>query len=259
MVSLKHLVREAHKESAHPKIVTGPHTRWLELPEAEQHYSKEAIEHVIRVLTKKHQTKRSGRFSPSALGECHRKVLFSYGDWPQAGYDPDVLDLMGLGNWGHLRWQAEGLTDGWMVQAEIYVADRLFPMGGTMDGVLVDGSVFELKTVNNFIFKQQVDVDDEPKHSHLLQVHAYMRMAKKRLASILYEERSSGQYHEFRVEWDDAIMDELVDLIDLLTGYVEIDELPEMLDECKNLTGRTFKGCPFRKICPKATTVRMPG
>lgn len=254
MVSLKHLYKDAIAEGPqYPKMVIGPHTRWLERPEINQIYSEEAIQHVVRVLRGKAKKQRSGRFSPSALGECRRRVLFGWAGVDQVGEDPDVLDLMGLGSWGHLRWQAEGISAGWMQRGEVWVMDREYPMGGTMDGILADGSIFELKTVHEFVFSKIVDQLNEPKYNHLLQIHAYMRMSRRDMASLVYEARSTGQYHEYRVKRDPDISRAVREEIELLTEHTVDGTLPPMIDECVKHTGTVFKRCPYRKHCPSAS------
>lgn len=255
MSSLKSMLNQ--EKRGDQLIVTAPHTAWLETPEIEQSYSEEAIAHVVRVLRGEHKRERTKRFSPSSMGECNRRVVFGYVGAPRLGEDPDNLDLMGLGNWGHLRWQAEGLSQGWLTRAEVWSMDRAYPAGGTLDGVLLDGSIFELKTTRSQLFTKIVDRENEPNFHHLLQVHAYMRFTRRSKASIVYEARDSGQFHEFRVQRDPDISKIVAELLEELTQYVADDELPPMLDDCEMRRGDYYKRCPFRKYCPTATRASL--
>src|SRR3954454_7159251 len=132
---------------ASPLFVTGPHTEWMERPEEEQIYSPEAIRFVGDVMAGKYARPRAGRFSPSSIGKCPRRLLFGFAGAPQVGENPDSSDLKGLGKWGHLRWQAEGLSMGWMEAGEVWTFDPVRRVGGSIDGMNADDSVFELKTV----------------------------------------------------------------------------------------------------------------
>lgn len=255
MSTLKTLLKQATRDE--PLFLTAPHAQWLEMPESEQVYSERAIAHVVSAMRGRYKRERSGRFSPSALGLCMRRGLFGYAGAPQQGENPDILDLMGLGNWGHWRWQAEGLSSGWLSKAEVWSVDREYPVGGTLDGLNSDDSIFELKTTRSQLFTKIVDREGEPKYDHLLQVHAYMRMTRRNKASLVYEDRDSGQFHEFRVVRDPDISRAVRELFEELTQFVRDDALPPMLDECEMRRGLVYGRCPYRTFCPTATRVTL--
>lgn len=260
MTSLKSMIRAANTDA--PSLYVAPrHARWLEQPENEQIYSAEAIQFVADALAGKFLTERSGRVSASSLGECPRKVLFGYAGAPKLGEDPDSQDLMGLGKWGHLRWQAEGISAGWIdgpapnYGAELFYKGDL--AGGTVDAVMVDDSIFELKTVHTFVYSRIVEREREPKRNHLLQVNCYFLLRGKegQIASIVYEDRSSGSFHEFRVRPDRDYIDEVTAMLKQFSSWLEALELPEMLDECQMRVGNVYRNCPFRLYCPKQGNV----
>jgi len=120
--TLKQMRREALR--GNKNVITGPHTRWLETPEEEQIYTPEAIEFVSKALRREFKHSRPGRFSPSAMGECGRKVVFGFAGAPGKQPDIDNQEQMDHGSWTHLKWQAEGLTLGYMTAAEVGRAMR---------------------------------------------------------------------------------------------------------------------------------------
>lgn len=237
--------------------VIPPHTRWLELPQEQQVYTPEALEHAMRVLTRRHQVERGGRFSPSSLGECPRRVLFGYAGAPQIPPDPDQQDLMNMGSRDHLFWQMEGLSAGYLKTAELYAHDPELDLGGSLDGVLVDDSILELKTVRERVYMAVVSKDKCPKYEHLIQFEAYSYLTDMEWGSIVYQNRESGMCFEFRVKTDPRRREQMLQLVETLQGHVEVDDLPQMLHDCEMRVGYTYKSCPFRLYCPTADTVTV--
>lgn len=253
MPTLKELIRSI--EQGDNLVVTYPHARWLEMPEQEQVYSPEAIEHVSKVLRREYKHERSGRFSPSAMGKCPRRIVLGYAGAPQLPPDLDNQEQMDHGSWTHLKWQAEGITMGWMKAAEVWTYSEDLWTGGSMDGDLEDGSNFELKTAGWNVYSKVVTIDHSPNFEALLQDATYKLLADKDWSSIVYEDRSSGQFHEFRYPRDAKLEKEVIRRIRSYQGYVEQDELPPVLPDCEMRVGTEYRRCPFRKNCLKAKTV----
>lgn len=115
---------------------------------------------------------------------------------------------------------------------------------GSMDGVGVhpkwDEFVFELKGWSALI--------DEPKPEHVEQVHRYMLASGIYVASMIYEHKSSQNWREFIVEWDDKIGLRVEEELERLNLAVTNQELPEILHACAQKTG-LYKTCPYRHSC----------
>ena len=192
MPTLKALIEDASAERppGSDLVVTGPHYEWLERLEEEQMPSAKAMAHVVRALLRDFKHERSGRFSPSSMGECARRIVFGYAGAPQLPPDVDNQEMMDHGTISHLKWQIEGLTMGYMQEAEVWVHDPDLMVGGSLDGVLHDGSVFEEKTSSMFVYNKIVLDQKQPKWEHLLQVHTYFLLTGADWASVVYEDRS---------------------------------------------------------------------
>lgn len=256
-----------------PRIVTGPHQAWIETPEFERPYSPRAIAFVADVLAGKYKHERVGRFSPSSMGTCLRRTAFGFAGAPQMGEDPDSIDLMGLGTWGHLRWQAEGMSwppeRPYILDGEVWVHRPELLTGGSMDATLWDGSLFELKTAAFGKFRD-VATANEPYEPHRVQVGVYFILSEAledgpiNDASIVYEERATGQFVEFRYERNERDDRAAAAMLQELGNHVADDTLPEMLPECEERRREgqfsktpQWKICPFRKWCPKATKLKV--
>lgn len=247
MPNLKGLLDSANR--GEKLVVTRYHADWLELPPDLQQYTPEAIQFVADALAGKFKHPRPGRFSPSSLGMCQRRLVFGYEGAPQAGEDLDASDLMGLGTWGHLRWQAEGLSQGYMLEGEVWVHDPDLRTGGSMDANLQDNSVFELKTTRTKLYNKFVVQDQAPKWEHQLQFGAYALISGRTWGSIVYEDRANGSFHEFRVEMSGELEKAVLREIGELNAWLEKERRPLILDDCEMRTGYVYRSCPYRKYC----------
>lgn len=253
MTSLKNLVKAAH--SGHELVVTGPHTEWIEMEETQQIYSDAAIEHVRKALKREYKVARIGRFSPSSVGKCSRRLAYGYAGAPQIPFDIDTTEIVDHGTWTHLKWQAEGLTMGYMTGVEQWIEDADLMIGGSTDASLYDESVFELKSAAPSVFSRVVLTNGAPMEENLDQATIYMMLLGADWTSLVYEDRAYGGFHEFRIQMDSHRERRLIKLLTRLRAMVEADELPEPLDDCVMRQGKVFKGCPYRKVCHKLNTV----
>ena len=258
-MDLKRMVQTAQEleargpESQDPMAklyVVSRHTKWLELTEEDQVYSEEALDWAMKLLRRDFKYTRSGRYSPSSIGECNRRVVLGYNGAPQDPFDLDSLDLMSMGTRDHFWWQLEGITMGWIVEAEAWRHVPDLRLGGSLDAIMADDSIFELKTVISSKYSRILR-EGSPLHAHVLQVHAYFLLSGLRWASIVYQSRDTGDFYEFRVEHDQSVENELMGLLTKLDRYVDADELPEILDDCEMRTGTIYKQCPVRSECLK--------
>lgn len=250
---LTDLVRAA--SSPDRLYVTGPHSEWMERPEEEQVYSKEAIEHVQLALSGAYKVNRVGRFSPSGIGKCPRALAYGYAGAPQAPFDAELVEIMDNGTWLHLKWQAEGLSAGYMSKVEAWVEDKDLLIGGSVDAILSDGSVFELKSAAPSVFNRIVLDQGSAGEENLMQADTYMMLLGASHTSVVYEDRAYGNFHEFREPADADRERRIVKRLKSLKSMVENDELPEPYDDCVMKVGKRFKGCPYRKVCHKLDTV----
>lgn len=255
-MDVKGFYTEALKE--HDLIVAPHHYRWLEKLEWERQLSDEALDFVRDALAGKYERPRTGRFSPSSMGVCDRKLVFGFQGAPQVPDDLDAPDLMGLGKWGHLRWQAEGITNGWIAGAEVWTINPGLRVGGSIDAMLYDDSVFELKTIHPYKYTKVVQDAGEPLREHLIQFGTYTVLEGVSMGSIVYEDRSSGNFHEFRVEADDKLAKTVTDTIERVNNHEADGTLPKPLNECAAKRGQTYKQCSFREHCLKLHRSKKP-
>jgi hypothetical protein len=190
-----------------------------------------------------------GRFRPSSIhNECDRFLALSYFGAEQVPFDRRSYSYMSNGTWGHLRWQAAGLSQGFLTDVEYFISSKDFPIWGSMDGRKGSEYGFELKTTGSWPYRRVLE--QGPSMSHLIQVNAYMLLSGLKKFSIVYENRDSMDFHEFVVEKDDVIVASLKDRLSGILKRVEKKELPGMHHECVDMSGPRFNECQFRSVCP---------
>lgn len=259
-----------------------PVTEWVhQWRESEQEPSEWAIKTVAESLMSDVLSGRrsdgSGRFRPSMIGnECQRAQVFSYLGFDQVASRQEWQQMADAGSWLHYKWQYEGLAAGWLVESEIQIEVPEWQLKGAVDGLCIDDSIFELKTLGTDKYmgrKHTTPVSkwETPMRDHIRQVHAYMHATDTREASIVYVDRDSNAFREFRVHWDPVIFEELDAFIKSMQETIRNKSLPPILAGCeqvmfslknpgvldgnpsKTAAGRRFNFCSFREVCEHAT------
>jgi hypothetical protein len=227
--------------------ITSRHDRWLGL-HADDPFPEPVAQWVAGQLVRP-QRDRSVTFSASATGRCERQQVLRFIDHPeQTSFDPQMNHRFQVGDWGHLRWQAQGLSAGWLREAEVAVALPEFGLSGTVDGITDLDGVFEFKTIRHPGFNAVLK-DGEAKFDHILQVTAYLMATGLRRASIIYESTFSGEWKEFVIDYDPDLAWLVTATLERMADAVAAKELPEPLEDCTYKQGSVYAQCPYRKDC----------
>lgn len=229
--------------------ITPRHEKWL-AENSNPKYSDLALGFAAQVLRSDvgGNRRRSTLFRSSALGSCERKQLFQANKVVGLDYiDSDLSNIFATGNFMHLKWQMAGLTEGWLSIAEYAVESKEYSFGGTLDGILYDGSLFEYKSINPRGFSNVCEYG--PKKDHILQAHGYMWLANLPAVSFVYEDKGSGDWREFRMDRDPEIEAEIVGIIQGLTVHHKEETYPEPLKKCVEKEGYIYRQCAFREVC----------
>ena len=216
--------------------------------------SEEVAKKVLEILAPAEHD-RSGHFHPSQLYECQRKQIFDFynvkGDTIQKSYNPTLQNLFNDGHFRHLRWQIMLMNAGVLTDVEVKVSIPEKRLGGSADGInSEEGWIFELKGTSQF--KQVSQRGAMP--AHIKQVHAYMLASGYNSALIVYECKSSQEWVEIEVSRDEKIIQEIEEILTSLNHVIDTGEMPEVLHECQNKTGK-FNSCPYSSKCLRVSQV----
>jgi len=226
--------------------ITMRHDKWL-ANNPNISYPDLVVQVGMKELLSKQRDRRK-HFSASSAGDCQRKQIFTYIGLPRKKIESSLVNIFHTGNFIHLKWQLAGLTEGWLTDIEIPLISAEFPVRGTMDGIVWDGSGFEFKSINDNGYKSVMQFG--PKKAHINQVHAYMFLGGYKSFSVVYENKNNGEWREFRVHRDEKIIDALKTEWSQLENSVVTETLPQPLNECKQKEGM-YRMCPFKDTCLK--------
>lgn len=248
MPSLKDLMKAVKNDLP----VTLRHERWL-AENANAHYSPEALQFAQDVLSGAiggHRYRQQS-FRSSGQGSCRRKRVFAFiGMQPLPDNDTARTVFLHTGSFMHLKWQMAGLTAGWLTQAEVPAYNPVLNLTGTMDGLVYDGSLFEFKSINHRGFGWVMK--EGPKPDHLMQTTAYEALDPEiEATSVVYEDKDTGEWREFRSPRDPQRMGEFVRELEDLNRHITSQQLPPILPDCSTQEGRVYRQCPFRDRCLK--------
>jgi hypothetical protein len=226
-------------------VVSRRHEEWLALSDHPV-YSHEALAFAQRQLHAKDRL-RQGTVSASSLGSCARAQQFIFLGMPKLQPEVQSLARMLNGSFMHLRWQMGGISAGWLHAVEVPVGTNPLRLSGTMDGIVYDGSVLELKSINRNGFGRVQTFG--PLVGHLFQMATYMLCTKRTKGVFIYECKDTQEYKEIVVNRDDLPMSEAERKAVALWDSIEKKVLYEPLDKCIDRQGYIYNSCPFRDRC----------
>lgn len=252
------------------------HLAWLARPPRDRVPTEAALDHALRSLRGDDIPLRVGtqkqRFSASSVGgahgvgfSCHRATLFHFIGAPKIPPTPQELMNMEMGSSLHLAFQIEGISAGYITSCETWDYDEAWRYGAKDDGILYDGSLLELKFVKATKFNDILRGNRQyrqlpgPLHAHLLQMIGIMYLKGLTHGSLVYVNKENGESEEYRIAYDEELRNELFTLLVDLNDWVNLNELPTMLDGCSAnpmaRQGYMATHCEYRDYCPHVRTV----
>jgi hypothetical protein len=237
---------ETIKLSAEDLIVSHRHDAWVVRNDAHPVYTPRALAFAQHQMSAGDRV-REGTVSASALGECQRAQQFTYLGMRKLPPDAKNAAKMQNGSFMHLRWQMEGLSEGWLAEAEVPVPTNKYRLAGTLDGVLYEGSVLELKSINMNGFSRVQTFG--PLFPHLYQMATYMLTTGRSRGVFLYECKDNQEYKEIIVTPDDLPMKEAEEQAQALWEATEGQDLKDPLNDCMDRKGWKYNSCPYRDRC----------
>lgn len=192
---------------------------------------------------------REGSFSASGAGQCLRRRQLAYLGYKQIKPNEQTMNIFANGDYVHLRHQVAGLMDGYLLGAEVSVAQEHYHLTGTMDGVVDDESVGEYKSINSRGFATVTAYG--PKEEHEEQTHSYMLASGRDKTRIVYENKDTQELKEFLVQQKPEVTAKVIKDLEILNEARVNQELLPMQEDCAAGKG-AIKSCPYRTVCPLA-------
>lgn len=206
-------------------------------------------------LKRERKQKEIGRYYPSEIGNCIRKIWYSY-KYPM-DVDPDRLKLFELGDLLH-RFILEVLKSERNVDS-IKFLDSETPLKMQQKDFLISGRLDDIviaKDAGKKIIIEVKSVKDirstlKPNIIHVMQVQFYMHATGIYNGIILYVDKTNLKTKAFEVEYDEKHSLDILERFQILHELLVKDILP--IDEAKksNETNWMCNMCEYKVKCDK--------
>jgi CRISPR/Cas system-associated exonuclease Cas4 (RecB family) len=209
---------------------------------------------IMRFIETERRPKSIGRYYPSEIGSCLRKVWYSY-KYPVATA-PELLKVFHLGNIMHEFVVAVLRSE---KNKEVDLLKSEFPLRIDGDGFVVSGRVDDLILVKEsgkswvVEVKSTKDIDyvEKPDERHLMQLQLYMHAAGVHNGMVLYIDKTDLRSKVFPEEYSGekakAIMQRFGELHQLLSNNL----LPPPEAKKKEETQWMCRYCEYAEKCGK--------
>lgn len=212
-------------------------------------------EMVTRYIERESGYRKSvGRYYPSEIGGCMRKIWYSY-FYPKE-IQPELLKIFEMGNMLHdfvvKVLQSEKNKDVELLQSEfpLKIETPDFTISGRVDDlVLVKASgktiVVEVKSTKG------LDYVKEASEGHVMQLQLYMHATGIHNGIVLYVDKGNLQSKQFSVEYDEGKVGQIMERFGQLHRLLSSKLLP--MDEAKKDSKKLWlcRYCEYADKCEK--------
>lgn len=212
---------------------------------------------ITRHIARKRRPKQVGRYYPSEIGGCLRKVWFSY-RMPR-DKDPETVKIFHIGNMFH-DFVAEVLKseknpDIRLVGEEVpfTIEDGDFTVSGRVDDIVMAEGDKE-KILVEVKSTKMVDILNGPKDTHVKQLQMYMYAMKIFRGLILYVEKNTLKTREFDVEYDQNMVNGIMKRFRALHASLKSGAIPPAEARENGDMRWMCKYCDYYDECRRAET-----
>ncbi len=207
-------------------------------------------------LKRERKPKGIGRYYPSEVGYCLRKVFYSY-KYPKE-IKPDLLKIFEMGNIVH-DFVVEVLESEKNSHVELLKSE--FPFKEEIDDFIISGRIDNLILLKKNGKKILVEVKstsdigyiESPKPHNVIQLQLYMHYMGIKDGILLYVGKKDLQSRVFTVEYDEKEAKKIIKRFKKLHGKLTKNEVPDP-------EGRMFKDmdwmcrfCEYKDRCYEET------
>ena len=207
-------------------------------------------------LKREKREKKIGRYYPSEIGSCIRKVWYSY-KFP-IEFEPKLIKIFELGNILHgfvtNVLKSEKTTDVKLIKTE-------FPFKEIIDDFIISGRIDNLIMIKSNNKKILIEVKstgniayiNEAKSDNISQLQLYMHYLKIKNGLLLYVNKNDLMSKVFNVNYDEKEAQKIINRFRALDKMLKNDIVPkpEARENKKTLWVCNF--CEYNKKCYKET------
>ncbi len=205
-------------------------------------------------LFREQKPKKVGRYYPSEIGTCMRKLWYSY-NYP-IETKPDLVKIFHIGNTLH-ELVVEVLKSD--KNPDVSLLQSEFPLQIEIDDFIVSGRIDDLvliKASGKSILVEvksckSIDYIRSAQASHVMQLQLYMHATKVHDGMLLYIDKSTLQCKTFVIPYDETMNIGILERFKNIHGHLKNNTLP--IDEAKKVLSMNWlcNFCEYRNKCDK--------
>ncbi len=207
---------------------------------------------IDQYLHREKRPKTVGRYYPSEIGYCMRKVWFSY-KYPMET-EKDLIRIFHLGNILHDFIVSVLKSE---KNPEVELLETELPFRMSIEDFIVSGRIDDLVLVKEdnkkFLVEvkstRSVDTITEPVHTHLVQLQLYMYAMGIHDGIILYIEKNNLHSKAFEVKFDEEIAKQAVNRFKILHRYLKMNRIPEAEAKNNEKIKWMCRYCEYKEMC----------
>jgi CRISPR-associated exonuclease Cas4 len=207
---------------------------------------------IDRYLYREFKPKSIGRYYPSEIGNCIRKVWLSYKHPRET--EADLVRIFEVGNILH-NFIVEVLKS--EKNPEIELVKSEFPFKINMNDFIISGKVDNLLLLKESGKMVLVEIKStkfldsfkEPSPHHEMQLQLYMHYVKVYNGILLYVEKNTLQSRAFIVDYKKEIAKEALERFRLLHKYLTENHIPDPEAKQKDKIKWMCNYCEYKEKC----------
>ena len=205
-------------------------------------------------LHKENRPKEIGRYYPSEIGTCMRKVWYSY-KFPMET-NPELLKVFELGNILHdfvvKVLKSEKNPDVELIKTELPFRQEIedFLVSGRIDNIILikasgKNILVEVKSTGN------IDFVEEAMHHNKIQLQLYMHVTGIHNGILLYVDKRNLKSKVFPVNYNEEDALKIIDRFKVLNKLLKTDALPDPEARSGKELLWMCRYCEYRDKCYK--------
>ncbi len=205
-------------------------------------------------LEREHKPKGIGRYYPSEIGKCMRKLWYSY-KYPKK-VEPDLLKVFELGNIIH-DFIARVIKS--EKTPEVKLLEEEYPVVMAVDDFVISGRVDDLMLViasgKKYLIEvkssRNIDYVKSPQKTHETQLQFYMHSTGVKNGIILYVDKRDLRTKAFEINYSEEEAKKIIERFRKIHRTLKQNELPE--PEAKQIQEWNWmcKYCEYADMCEK--------
>ncbi len=202
---------------------------------------------IDEVYLSKQREKEKTHFYVTDAGKCARAVYLSLKNAPKEPLDARALRIFEHGDHTHMRLASALFSLGIVCAVEVAIPPNETIHGRADAIVRVDGAsyVVEFKSINRYAFEKKLDA---PQSEHLRQLQLYLHFFKIPKGILVYENKDTQDLKEFVVDYDKALVTNILVEFDVIRGHVERGVVPPKPEDIEPWR---CEYCDYRRTCVK--------